>query len=99
MVRKWASLLLAAGLCAGCFVFEELDSGMKELERFDGKAEASAPPASAPAESTAPKANWWEKARTLSSEPKNDSIVRCQLGGAVQFMSREDCLGRGGKPS
>ncbi len=103
MVRKWASLLLVAGLCAGCFVFDELDNGMKELERFDNKAEkAEAPPPSAQAKSakaTPPKESWWQKARTLGSEPKNENIVRCELAGEIQFMSREDCLGRGGRAS
>ena len=103
MCRKRASLalglsLLAAG-ASGCFVFDEIDSGMKELERFDGAAdEAPATPAAAPPEA-APQASWWEKARTLGSEPANERIVRCELDGTTQFMDRDDCLGRGGRPS
>lgn len=103
MIRRRASSLLAVALSlvlgTGCFVFEELDSGMKELERFDGKAQPEpAQPATTPAQQAKkPASDWWQKARTLGSEPSDAEIVRCELDGSAQFMKREDCLGRGGK--
>lgn len=103
MIRRPASSLLAVALSLvlgmGCFAFEEIDKGMKELERFDGKSKAEpAQPATTPTEQAKkPVSDWWEKARTLGSEPRDAGIVRCQLDGGTQFMKREDCLGRGGK--
>jgi len=108
MPHRWARAvlipILGAGLSivlgTGCFVFEEIDNGMKELERFDGKTEAQPAPAKpASQQAKEPQVNWWEKARTLGSKPVDEGIVRCELDGAVQFMDREDCLGRGGRPS
>jgi len=43
-------------------------------------------------------AQYWQKARTLGSEPKNESIVGCTLDGRVEYMVRDDCLARGGEP-
>jgi hypothetical protein len=43
-------------------------------------------------------AQYWQKARTLGSEPKNESIVGCSLDGRVEYMMRDDCLARGGEP-
>jgi hypothetical protein len=43
-------------------------------------------------------AAWWAKARTLGSEPGNEEIAGCQLGGRLEFMLRDDCLARGGTP-
>ena len=43
-------------------------------------------------------AAYWQKARTLGSEPKNESIIGCLLDGRVEYMLRDDCLARGGEP-
>jgi hypothetical protein len=41
---------------------------------------------------------WWETAKTVSSQERPDEIVECSLSGRTQFMKRDDCLSRGGRP-
>ena len=90
---------------SGCFVFEELDSGMEWMERTDAAkkkpSDSSTGTASAQnqnAEQQRPTgAEWWKKARSLSSDEIDASIVQCQIGGSVQFMRRTDCEARGGR--
>jgi len=42
--------------------------------------------------------SWWETAKTLGSEPMDETIVSCAIGGRVEFQRRDDCLARGGQP-
>jgi hypothetical protein len=42
--------------------------------------------------------SWWQTARTLGSEQKNEDIIACQVGGRTEFMMRDNCLARGGTP-
>lgn len=48
---------------------------------------------------------WWRKARTIAPGGGDDeeggeaAVVLCRLRGEERFMSRADCLGRGGTPS
>ncbi|MEB2346267.1 MAG: hypothetical protein OZ948_16195 [Deltaproteobacteria bacterium] len=96
------ALLLGLAVLPGCFL-DEID---KSMERYQGSrktAEASKPAGSKPAAAGAPAAkpagpSWWETARTLGSDPKNEAIAGCQLAGRVEFMLRDDCLARGGQP-
>jgi hypothetical protein len=44
-------------------------------------------------------ASWWAKASSLSSEESTAHIVGCRTqGGKTDFMTRDDCLARGGVP-
>lgn len=98
------ALCLVASLGLGCFVFNELDSGSKEMDRYAGHDKthhaAPAPPtatqANPQAASNSPASDWWRKAHTLSSEKVDPDIVPCRLHGQVQFMRKNDCAMRGG---
>ncbi|MAE95869.1 MAG: hypothetical protein CL910_14525 [Deltaproteobacteria bacterium] len=104
LVLLCALLAFPAG---GCFVADELDSGAKEMERYSGKAPEEPEPATEPGRRATSKKDWkknlpkfvrewWMKARTLASEPVDESIVRCRLGGRDQFMDVDQCQARGG---
>lgn len=93
-----AVLLTALAAAPGCFL-DEIDKSMalypggkKEPEK-PAKAPAGAP-GGAPAAPAGP--SWWETATTLGSEPIDETIAGCRLGGRVEFMRRDDCLARGG---
>lgn len=96
-----------AVLASGCFVLDELDAGSKEMDRYSGKpakakqapAKAAAPgshTASTPAADALSK--WWQGAHSLGPDGADPSIVRCRVGGAVQFEREDDCRARGGQP-
>ncbi len=64
-----------------------------------GKPKAGAPAANAAAKPAAPKGDaWWRTASSITSEEGDSSITSCDLGGRSEFMQRDDCLARGGKP-
>jgi len=99
-----AAILLAG---PGCFVLDELDSGMEKMKASSPGTKASAAPAD---EAPAPArkygkpvdlAAWWKSARTPTSGPKEPGermeIVSCRIGGEVRFMSRTDCEVQGGR--
>jgi hypothetical protein len=98
--------LLAAALVAapGCFL-GEIDKSMASYEGGKKPAPAPAPaagkakaaPGAAPAPGAPAGPSWWQTARTLGSEPMDESIAGCRLGGRVEFMRRDDCLARGGQ--
>lgn len=104
-----AALLAALPGLAGCFL-DEIDKSMArypggrpaaESEPPPGGRQATAKPVKAPpGEAAAPAApegpSWWETATTLGSEPMDETIAGCRLGGRVEFMRRDDCLARGG---
>jgi hypothetical protein len=99
-------LLLALGLALaggqGCFV-DEIDKSMAAYENKPMPAPAPPPAAGEPAPTGAAPAapagpSWWQTARTLGSEPMDDTIAACEIGGRVEFQRRDDCLARGGKP-
>jgi hypothetical protein len=63
------------------------------------KPKAGATPAGAAAKPAAPSGDaWWRTASSVTSEEGDSSITSCALGGRSEFMQREDCLARGGKP-
>lgn len=101
---------LVASLAAGCFVGDEID---KAAALTSGPGPAKKDPAAAPADakpkqiaSAAPKPDaggppaksWWETARSLTSEESVSDIVGCAVSGRTEFMTRDDCLARGGTP-
>jgi len=98
------ALLLVVAALPGCFL-NEID---KSMENYAGASKTKRPPAGAEAPAPAAGAakaqakpsgpSWWATARTLGSEPVDESIAGCQLAGRVEFMLRDDCLARGGQP-
>jgi hypothetical protein len=109
-MRWTAPLALIALLLQGCFVFDEINKGQKELDRYGGaggqpRAEKSA----APQPAQKPKAPepgllaraqaWWAE----KNEPKppqrdpSDKIVRCDVGHSSQYMYASDCRARAGR--
>jgi hypothetical protein len=110
MLRR-ISCVLIAGLCWGCFVFDEIDAGQKWMDDHSPNAERrgeEAPPATALASARKPKSEpgmgdklkqWWAKVTEPPPPPPdpNDVIVRCQLGAATHFTRKNECLLRGGK--
>ena len=108
-MRWTATLALIALLLQGCFVFDEIDKGQKELDRYGGaggraRVEKSASPvpvkpSKAPEPGLLARAEaWWTQAR----EPKppqrdpGDKIVRCEVGHSSQYMYASDCRARAG---
>ena len=98
-------LVIALGAClllGGCFVFEEIDEGMKMMEANSPKKEA--PPLSKGRPGTARErlADYYAKQRANAAprsavtDPK-DQMVRCNIRGAAHFMRRLDCDLRGGR--
>jgi hypothetical protein len=93
-------------------VFDEIDSGMKEMEsrapkdkqKKEGEATKTAgkdgKEAEKPTYAKAAQA-WWGNARSLSTAEgagdADDPIVGCRHEGRTQFMRRTDCLARGGE--
>jgi hypothetical protein len=106
---RFLALALVAGLASGCFL-NEIDKSVESAKSAsERKAEATAKgeaPAAKPAKGGGPKQtasadapkgqSWWATATTLGSEESTADIVACQLSGKVDFMTRDDCLARGG---
>lgn len=97
---------LALGALPACFVFEELDAGMETMERVAPSkkpepepARRAAAPSRGEGGEPAPRRSIWEESgRSINPHERNAEIARCELGGSVQFMTRSDCLARGGRP-
>ncbi len=112
--KKGMVRLLCIALCAcwlsGCFVFEELDSGMEIMEHHSKREKASDPAAtsggrrakSEPDLLTRLQAaggkvvDWWDDVRRPAPDP-NDGVVRCRVGGTTQFTRQSECVARGGR--
>jgi len=104
---------LLASLCQGCFVFDELQKGEeimaqhspKAREKPEAQEEASAARGSP---GTGAKQQegmlerlqlWWQKKREPAPPERDpaDVVVRCQIGGSMQFTRKSDCTLRGGR--
>lgn len=99
-------LLLAFCLItsSGCMALDELDKASAKMKRAPGKTvnSAKAEPDIAAPDAPNPlveqSKEWWSSATSLSTKNVNSSIVRCRLPAGTNFMSKDDCLGRGGSP-
>ena len=102
----WISLLLVVSTSNGCMVIDELDKAAammpeKEQSQDEGKDGAVASATSGGAKENAllrQSKQWWDRATSLSPTGLESSIVSCRLRGETQFMSKDNCLSRGGKP-
>lgn len=102
------TLALTLGLSTGCMVIEEIDKAQALMpETKNKKGNKTTPTESADAVSPAvAKRNalleqskeWWGKATSLSPKAVSPGIARCQISGGTQYMSKDDCLARGGRP-
>jgi hypothetical protein len=104
------ALMLPLVFAPGCFVFDEIDSGMKEMEarapkdkqKKEGEQQkAGGKEAEKPTYAKATQA-WWGAAKSLSTaegdgDAAGEPIVNCRLSGRSQFMKRSDCVARGGE--
>ena len=107
MSLRLVALALTTSLLLGCFVLDELDAAENLMEKpgFSSEQKKKPGPPEQPQAvrdtgnaDRVPVSDWWKKARSLTSGEVDDGIVRCELGGATQFMRRPDCLARGGTP-
>lgn len=97
--------ILAALLCSGCFVLDEIEKGHAIMTAHDGKDEAAKEdggeakgPPKTPRERLA---EYYAKQRAKASEPSKslnpaDAVGNCRVGNTTQFMRRSDCKLRGG---
>ena len=96
--RRLASLgalLMALCLLPACSALDELDKAnavMKTKEPKKQDEAAAKPPAKIGEE-------WWKSATSLASGEKDPSLTSCRLEGRTQFMRKNDCLARGGRPN
>ena len=106
-------LTLVGFLGSGCFVFDEIDSGMEIMEAHTPaankkkKEEAAAQTTKdgeAPPTYSQVTQDWWKDASSLSKAPEEEgdapdpnAMVSCQHGGKTFFARRSDCLARGGR--
>jgi hypothetical protein len=96
--------ILIAALGSGCFAFDEIDASVKKAEKHrpgaqeEVESRADVSRFSAPSATRGGSDPWWGKARSLSSRDLDSGIVPCGLPGGTQFMRKDDCLSRGGKP-
>jgi hypothetical protein len=100
--------ILAALLCSGCFIVDEIEEGRALMEAHspDGDAEAEAEvelgsPKGVPKSARDRLAEYYAKQRAKASGPAKsldpaDDVGRCRIGGTTQFTRRSDCELRGG---
>src|SRR5262245_60490568 len=105
-VRLLATALVACAV-SGCFL-NEIDKSVEEnkfmepTKAADAPAGGAAPKAGEPKQVAAAKpegpkgASWWATASSVTSEDNKSDIVACKLKKGVDFMTRDDCLARGG---
>ena len=97
--------LLAALLCSGCFVVDEIEKGQAIMEAHSPDSEPEE--AKGSAAGTAPKnarerlAEYYSKQRArasaaLKSDDPGDTVGRCRIQGSTKFLRRADCRIRGG---
>ena len=108
--RGLALAAVALGLASGCFL-NEIDKSSANASHMgpkDAPGKDAAPAKQAGAAPDKPGAgekptaaigpSWWKTARTLGSDKSDATIARCELPKGSGYMSREDCLLRGGRP-
>lgn len=106
MPRSLRTIVLALCLAtaSGCMVMDEVDAAAAKMPVKQKEAQATATPSSASSAATRSQEvlentkRWWQEATSLAPGDMDAGIARCRIDGGVQFMSRDDCLSRGGRP-
>jgi hypothetical protein len=96
-------LALACVVLSGCWVFDELDSGMEKMDRYTAKKpEAEKEPEPVAAAAKGPRIGEYfasqKNTRTFTKGQLSGDIVSCALNGSTQFMKQSECISRGGVP-
>ena len=103
----FVSLLICLFASTGCMVLDEIDSANAKMESFKKAKPEVAEDDSATLASKARQTKnqlleeskqWWDQATSLAPAEADSSIVTCRIRGGTQFMSKDDCLTRGGVP-
>ncbi len=98
MVRYLLVCTLLAFTTTGCFVIDEIDSGMKFMEEHSAL-EPEPEETEETSDAVVRPGFDWQSSRTITPGSRgNSDVVSCNLRGQVQFMKRDDCINRGGKP-
>ena len=96
-------LIAFVATSTGCMVLDEVDAAAAKMPPSKSKAKD---PEEAAETSVADRSSalleqsqqWWQQATSLAPTSLEASIVRCRFPNSTQYMSRDDCLGRGGTP-
>ena len=93
---------------SGCFVFDEIDKGMKIMEAHSPNRNKKKQEEEAKDSEKSPTYRetvhaWWKDAKTLSISPgdrkaSDDPMVLCNHRGKTVFTKKSDCIARGGQP-
>ena len=100
------SLLLGLSTSIGCMVLDELDSAAAKTPATHKSKDAATAGSDVPQDAgptgenplLAESKRWWKRATSLGPMDSKAGIVSCRLRNATPFMSRNDCLSRGGSP-
>jgi len=104
MKRILLAILMSSLLApTGCSVLEEIDSAGDKMDALSGpKAEevVDSTPNALPTrnELLEQSKQWWSEATSLAPKAVDSKIVSCKTREGMQFMSKDDCLTRGGVP-
>ena len=97
------TLLLFVSTSLGCPIMDELNAANEKMAAFSETQETEEEGAvngEDPATVAKKKIEkWWGQAKSLSSQELSPAIVSCRLNTGTQFMTRDECLSRGGQPS
>ena len=102
------AIALLGGANLGCFVLDELDAGDKEMDRYSKNRKKVEETERTPEEEPGERdlgiyqdklSESWGQTKSLSPGELDESIVRCNVAGKAQFMSKDECMSRGGRPS
>jgi len=101
---KAALLLMAALLCSGCFIVDEIEEGREIMQAHSPNAEPEAEKAASGGGLTSARqrlAEYYAEQREKASKAGRsddpaDQAGRCRIRGSVFFLTRSDCQIRGG---
>jgi hypothetical protein len=103
-MTRLLAIALAACLCSGCFIFEELDKGQKYMDDHAGIREriqialSRVPDALASLkEILSWRGDEDGNGSSRGERDPRDAMVRCAVDGGMLFTSRIECEGRGGE--
>jgi hypothetical protein len=95
------ALLLQLNL--GCSIMDEINAANDAVgnnsannEKAAAKEREAEAAASAENQKKLAVKEWWDEATSMDPEDLDKSIVKCDVGGSVSFMSDGECISRGG---